>query len=392
MYMVGVQLGKDWYDFQREINKLTDENAISVSDKTIKNLTLIEKHFQYNIVIENCHIVNNSLLEKINGTSIIFKKCEFYDDIMIKNIEANVLFQECTFHKKVRIHYDEKYHGNSFEFIYTTINNNIIFDGFNGELIKLLRSKVNKIELEQYLNVKNLHIQDCEFDTFRFRRPKIDNITMVSSFIYQFFDLNIELCELLYIDNTEINNMRISESFKKNIINNEIPHIFFLDNEDNYLKWSRIADSLLVMHHTFEKDRHFDYADKTFQLLRNARVRRTIYDRHANLFNKMKVIFESFFIGTLFGWGVNLKNSLYTIIAIIMLYSLLYMNRLYTVGYTHIGPLIRKSLQISTERFFNLRESAYDYNLLPYFETQQSLIGIIVITITTAMIVRKIIR
>src|SRR5690625_1330713 len=329
MYMFAAQLGKDWYDFQDEVSKMNDEHAINVNGKTVKNLILAERNFQHNLVIENCHIIDNSLLEKINGTSIIFKKCEFYDDIMIKNIEANILFQECTFHKKVRIHYDEKYRGNSFEFIYTTINNDITFDGFNGELIKLLRSKVNKIELEQYLNVKNLHIQDCEFNTFRFRRPKIDNITIVSSFIYQFFDLNIELCELLYIDNTEINNMRISDSIKKSIINNEIPHIFFLDNEDDHLKWSRIADSLLVMHHTFEKDRHFDYADKTFQLLRNARVRRTIHDPYAHFFSKVKVIFESFFIGSLFGWGVNLKNSLYTIVAIIVLYSLLYMKRLY---------------------------------------------------------------
>lgn len=383
---------KKRYDFKNINELLANENEIIIRNKNVTNVGIAESIVNGKIIMENCNIIDDVMLEKLNGLSIIFKKCTFYHEVTLKNIEAEILFQGCDMYKKVYIHYDEKYYGTKLEFIYTSIPESLIVDGFKGDLFKILRCNINKVELGQYLDLKNLDIQESEFNTFRFNLPSIESVRIISCFFYQFFDLNMEQCGLLYIHNTEIKALKISDAIKNSIERRKIPSLFFTEEEDEAIKWGRIADTLLVLHSTFEKDRYYDYSDKTFQLLRKARVRETFYSKRESVFSKTKVLLASFFIGTLFGWGVNIRNSLYTTLGTIFMYAFIYFGTLEEIRQENVATIFMESLQISTERFFSLRDTAYELQLLPFFETQESLVGLIIITITTAMIVRKIIR
>ncbi len=108
-----------------------------------------------------------------------------------------------------------------------------------------------------------------------------------------------------------------------------------------------------------------------------------------NVAKKVGYFIQRTVLGTMFGWGVRISNCLITSLAIIVLFAGIYSPYLCkTMG---IPNGIVTSLSTSITRFFNVETMEY-LTILPHFDTLEQIIGVIMITIFTGIIARKIIK
>ncbi len=109
-----------------------------------------------------------------------------------------------------------------------------------------------------------------------------------------------------------------------------------------------------------------------------------------NLLKKTGYLIENFILGKMFGWGVRIVNSVITASVIIVAFALIYFVALrHSVG--NAWQCIQICFESSINRFFNVSE-VNPILILEHFDTAEQIIGVIILTIFTGVIARKIIR
>ena len=112
-----------------------------------------------------------------------------------------------------------------------------------------------------------------------------------------------------------------------------------------------------------------------------------------NYFQKVLYSTMDFVLGKMFGWGVKISNTLVTASVTILGFAVLYFYFLYIKLEENKGfaSIISMSLTSSINRFFNVNE-VNPMTILPYFDTVEQIVGIVMLTIITGVLVRKIIK
>ncbi|HJI60703.1 MAG TPA: hypothetical protein OIM34_01760 [Ruminococcus bromii] len=112
-----------------------------------------------------------------------------------------------------------------------------------------------------------------------------------------------------------------------------------------------------------------------------------------NFFQKALYYTMDFVLGKMFGWGVKISNTLVTASVTILGFTVLYFYFLYIKleENKEFASIISMSLTASINRFFNVNE-VNPMTILPYFDTVEQIVGIVMLTIITGVLVRKIIK
>lgn len=110
-----------------------------------------------------------------------------------------------------------------------------------------------------------------------------------------------------------------------------------------------------------------------------------------NIFGKIAYAAEDFVMGKMFGWGVKISNTIVTTLATISGFAALYFYFLYCKAAETItwSAALWKAVYMSVNRFFNVAE---EMTILPHFDTAEQITGVILLTIITGVLVRKIIK
>ena len=105
-----------------------------------------------------------------------------------------------------------------------------------------------------------------------------------------------------------------------------------------------------------------------------------------NFLGKIFYALQYFIVGIRFGWGIKVRNNILSMFSIISIFALsLFMKN----PEGTVASRLFNAFGESVNRFFSVGDIVYN---AASFESLEAIIGIIMLTIITGVIVRKIIR
>ncbi|MCD7768532.1 MAG: hypothetical protein LUH36_00205, partial [Oscillospiraceae bacterium] len=150
---------------------------------------------------------------------------------------------------------------------------------------------------------------------------------------------------------------------------------------------------LLSMYEEFEANKMFAESDVCLYMIRrvNIRIKKTARDKNKlrRAFNMAYCSLVQLVIEHCFGWGIRVINNVVTMLCMISAFAVSYfISALRTAS--GISPFI--CFETAVNRFF--LGCVYDdpYQFFLYFDSLESIIGVIMLTVFTGVLVRKIIR
>lgn len=138
-------------------------------------------------------------------------------------------------------------------------------------------------------------------------------------------------------------------------------------------------------------DEEHKYQELDFCLLKLRRVNNYLNRLNTkNPFRKLGYVCQELVLGKMFGWGISVHNSILTSTMIILLFSFLYcfiMREKFDSGWSCMIWCLVESIN----RFFGV-DSAEAQVIIPNFDSAEQILGVIILTIFTGVLARKIIR
>lgn len=134
----------------------------------------------------------------------------------------------------------------------------------------------------------------------------------------------------------------------------------------------------------YESDHKYDEADLCLENLRSIECAIKFIESR-NIFKKIYYLAENAIVGKALGWGIEIINTLITSAIIILSFALLF--------YYKLSPerSLLGCIKISVGNFFNLNSSQIIEKLCN-LDLAEQIVGVIMLTIFTGVIVRKIIK
>jgi len=134
----------------------------------------------------------------------------------------------------------------------------------------------------------------------------------------------------------------------------------------------------------YESDHKFDEADLCLVNLRSIECTIKCIESK-NIFIRLYHFSEKFIVGEALGWGVKISNTLSTAVIMMLVFASIFYYRL-SDERSLLG-----CVKVSIENFFNLNSSEI-IPRLGYLDLLEQVVGVIMLTIFTGVIVRKIIK
>jgi hypothetical protein len=345
-------------------------------------------HPEDRIIITDYDFYNDLEIEKINSACILLKKCHFMGRVLMKNINSKIFIADCSFEKDL--------------FVFQSDDNlNVTLDALN-------------------VDFKCVHIERAIAETITFNKCNFTEVIIDKSIITRleahkcncrYFDItinsNITTLSITYsniekylnLPDTEFGNIDIKKSVIDSIYTNETLRNQIFDN--NFLSIcvknkskstiKRIENTLLTLHKTFSHLSQYKESDRCFQLIQE--IRHYLFRKSKEKsYRKWMYSLRHFVFGKLFGWGIKISNIIITSIITIVIYSCIYAYVLFIKMSRELIESAREGFTISVERFFSISDNSYSLKLLPFFEWQESVVGLIITAILTGVFIRKIIR
>jgi len=326
------------------------------------------------------------LLEGVNYKTIVFKNCVFSKSISLKKVNANIKFQDCVFEGKVDLFNLYK----NISFLYSDFTKKIKLKNLKSTNLEFLETKIDEILISDSIGIEKLQLFNSRTTILTFEKSSAKNIILKSSRI-ESLDIKSSGESFLDFAGSSISEIHLSSSIKKKIINGNFNDVF-KGNKHHY--WSGVTRTLLSINNSYENKRSYKDADLIFVKMKYAELRANLNDTR-NLFKKIWIVIYYFINRFLFGWGVKLSNVTYLSFLIIISYASFYFFNDNLKHYTKsdaINDKIYTAFYVSVARFFNFGEFAYKQHFFRFFDIQESIIGFILLTLFTAILVRKFIR
>lgn len=324
------------------------------------------------------------------GKKLRFENCIF-DNIIIKNGSSRQIEELKFIGCKI----------NSVEFFRCGINvvfetsevTSVKYDDCEMPKIKIESCDVHSISFGSKGSAEELFISGkCNIGKIECKDVRIGKLRLHSSHIeYIYTDSSIDLLELT--EGAELDR-------------------FFIENKDELKKFlSTLKDKrtklrggtvsqknvelrhqnviILALYNQYADENRFKEMDACLVILRsiNCRLNRLLTK---NPLRKLGYMTEDFVLGKMFGWGVQVINSLITSAAVIVLFALIHFVKLKEQT-SSVWQCMFLSAEASVNRFFNVNEID-PMPILGHFDTAEQIIGVIILTIFTGVIARKIIR
>ena len=322
--------------------------------------------------------------------SVTFENCEF-EHIIIKNQNISKI-SKMNF-KNCRIGTISFFHCSTTVNFESTSLQLATFESCNIPQIRIERSKLDVISFEQNSVAKNISIvNDSRIETLDNKDADFDKVILHAS-----------LVDYIHINKT-INKLEIAEGavLESFCIENKDELQRFLETLKNIIKTTKNGTHsqiemelrhqqqiILAAYNCYTNKNKFQEMDICLLRLRkiNCLINRLCTKNHLK---KIIYLVDDFVLGKMFGWGIKIFNSLITSLSIIGTFAVIYFFFLKD-RYANIYECIYISCAESVNRFFNANE-VDPISILPNFDTIEQIIGVIILTILTGVIARKIIR
>lgn len=271
--------------------------------------------------------------------------------------------------------------------------NHLIFDYCNLSKIKFDSSNVTDISFETNSNVDNILItNESHIEEIDSKDADVNQILIHGSIVKN-IHMNKHIGSLELFDGANIERFSIDE--REELVS-------FLDTLKKRRKKVRRGtlsqmsvelrhqrQIVLAAFNQYVDDNKFQEMDTCLISLRKINC---ILERIStnNIFKKAKQLIKYIVIGKLFGWGVKITNPLITSVIIILSFALIY----FFVFQCQLGfnfEYLYISLVSSTCKFFGINETN-PISIIDSIENIEQIIGVIILTIFTGIIARKIIR
>lgn len=356
------------------------------------NTSLNGLDFKTPIIIDNVRLLQGNRLEISNCCFNKFVvKNQFSDNN--KGSLHEIVFKSCV------IGTIEIYKCNNIKFV---------FDNCDG----ISHGKIDSIEVDQSL-VSFMKIEKSNVQTLSYSKSKVENMWVVNNSSVDKTDCkdsnvsNLNVTTSSRIDylrtNGTIDNLELKEGayLKRFSIDGYNELLTFLKKMRSERTKPAVAETkpaqqhkiwkqkmiLLALLSDYEKDHRFSEADKCLIELRSTENMDKRIDGHKFIAGLSYVFLE-----LMCGWGVKVYNILYSTIAVIILFALLMFYSLFkTLNGVDFCDFLN-CLWISFCSFFNLDSNLNINSCMDTLITIEEACGIIILTVFTGMIVRKIIR
>lgn len=359
----------------RKFNCKYEEFDDGVNSKDSINIINGLKCDMDEVEISNCCFNEELQISSFTCNSIVFRNCKFRSNVDIRSTRSKISFLKCIFENKIslfkiigNINFEESSAENV---LYEESNiDSLTFKNFSGNKIACLKTRIGELKLIQS-SINNIRMQkSSDVEKFLIRRSTIEL-------------LEIKMFRDLEYSNSNINNIKLSTINIK-----EFRKIFMTKNK---IDINRGYEMLLAIYSSFLSRNLYGEIDKCLLLLRDFECMSKIYTKKSIV---RKVIYnvQYFILGKMFGWGIKISNNICTALAVIFAYACIYTSTLESIKKGLIIENFKIALKTSVNRFFNIGNTQYTYTLLSHLDTQESIIGIILMTIVTGVIVRKIIK
>jgi hypothetical protein len=146
-----------------------------------------------------------------------------------------------------------------------------------------------------------------------------------------------------------------------------------------------------VIHQSLENNKNQKLADSLYIKLRQIQLRKNLYDPSINFFDKIREIFVFVIVGYFFGWGVKVRNTVYTILLTIVCYAFIYNREMTFVMNGSKIENFKEALLFSFSRTFSIGEDLYTPGVMTFLDYSHGFLSLVLITIFTGVFMRKII-
>lgn len=427
-----------------------DLSSYRFENRTFAQVNLLDILIEQQLVFENCNFQDYIIFEKIEDGAILFKNCNFQKQIQFKCVNSKLTFIDCEFNSKMTLYDDIDIDiGIAIEFVHCEFKNLLNFNNFKDTKLTFENCIIRTLELDNQCEKIQLLIESSEIDVMKINNALINELVISNSIILKWakiastiieqmsvtnskvIELNFinvtraeivireSYMQLLELTNCQINQLEINATqivealiineakvikLKDSVINRiesdsdnmwgflqkekfEGPLFYeFEQRKNDAIYWKELENTLCVLMNSFTSDHQYRNADTSYYLMRKAEYQYKILSNMSFMKN-LNAHSIYIFLGIISGWGVKIRNPIVTAVILTFLYAGLYFKEM---GATKEN--IVPSFKISLERFFNTGEGIYVNSYLPFFEVQQSIIGVCLITLITGMFIRKLVR
>lgn len=269
---------------------------------------------------------------------------------------------------------------------------------------------IDKLFLDGNSQISKLGLRGCSINNLIIlKNSATENISLSEDTKIGTLDCRDGEIPLLMVNDSHIDYLRINKSIGDLILDNggtldrfsieqEKALKAFLDNlnkkKKNAAENKSITGKLVEIHRQkaiilaalseYEIEHKFVESDMCLIRLRSIDIAIKKLQTH-NIFKKGFYSLEDFIVGTAFGWGVKILNTISTSCVVIVGFAAFFAYQMYGEW------SIWKCLRVSVGNFFNLNSTVL-YPELLRVDLAEEIVGVIMLTILTGVIVRKIIR
>lgn len=261
--------------------------------------------------------------------------------------------------------------------------------GSNISEINIQGCTINNIIIEKNSSINLISVnEDTKIETFDSRDGSISVLKVNSSHI-GFLRINKTIGDILLSNGGSLDRFAIEQdnSLKSffDTLNNKRKSVSSKNSLTGKLAEARCQKAIILAALSeYEIEHRFYEADLCLIRLRSI----DIAIKKLQSSNSVKIMlytFEYFLIGIAFGWGVKIYNTIVTSCVVMLLFAVFYLYKMLNEWN------IWKCIRISIGNFFNLNSTVL-YPELLRVDLAEEIVGVIMLTILTGVIVRKIIR
>lgn len=373
----------DIMNYGEAISGSAFEHKVDFSNQILPN-EIADRKFSDEIILKDTKTDTKKLCIK----NCIFKYLNIKDEDADEIREIN--FKNCNikklrvFQSSILLNFDE-----------CNIDTLVIESG-NEMKIKIEASDFEIISLEKSSRIRNISItQESTITKLDSKDASIDKILIHSSFV-KTVHINHSIGELELAQGAQLERLSIDNKSDLNLFLKGL-----LKRKKKLSKGNRAQRKIVARHqkqiilaafNQYDDEHKYQELDMCLVNLRKIDCALKKIDSK-NYFQKVLYSTMDFVLGKMFGWGVKISNTLVTASVTILGFAVLYFYFLYIKLEENKGfaSIISMSLTSSINRFFNVNE-VNPMTILPYFDTVEQIVGIVMLTIITGVLVRKIIK
>lgn len=348
-------------------SEITLDNSWGV-DNPIENLS-----FRRDLIIDN----RSNVTKKIS-----FNNCEFRK-ITIKNISEvdSISFADCTI-EKLQIY------KSSFSLNLSNCEvHTLVSEACNDFKIKAESSDIVEVSLESGGTVSEIRLSNgCSVSSIYDRDANVGKIRIHTSKV-GFININSHLEELQLLEGSDIERFSINKKDELISFLNKIKKKSgTISEKERIIRANK--DILIAAFSQYEEEHKYKEMDLCLLKLRKINNYNDIL-KTKNPVKKFWYMCQEFVIGKMFGWGIAIHNSIATSAVIILAFAVQYFYFMRGQFDSVVSCAVWCFFE-SLNRFFGV--GADSRAVLPFFDSAEGIVGVIIMTIFTGVLARKIIR